>query len=88
MPADTLLHLLQKALLLTLLLSAFPLLVSLLTGFFLSLLQSVTQIQESTLSFAPKMLAVSLCLLLLGPMMARELTSFTRLLFFYIQRVS
>jgi len=88
MPADTLLHLLQKALLLTLLLSAFPLLVSLLTGFFLSLLQSVTQIQESTLSFAPKMLAVSVCLLLLGPMMARELTSFTRLLFFYIQRVS
>ncbi len=88
MPADTLLYLLQKALLLTLLLSAFPLLVSLLTGFFLSLLQSVTQIQESTLSFAPKMLAVSVCLLLLGPMMARELSAFTRLLFFYIQRVS
>ncbi len=88
MPSDTLLHLLQKALLLTLLLSAFPLLVSLLTGFFLSLLQSVTQIQESTLSFAPKMLAVSLCLLLLGPMMGRELVAFTRVLFFYIQKVS
>jgi len=31
---------------------------------------------------------MSVCLLLLGPMMARELSAFTRLLFFYIQRVS
>lgn len=88
MTADGLLYLLQKALLLTLLLSAFPLLVSLLTGLFLALLQSVTSLQESTLSFAPKMLAVSLCLLLLGPLMARELAAFTRLLFHYIERVS
>ena len=87
MTPDSWLHLLQKALLLTLLLSAFPLLVSLLTGLLLSILQSVTQIQESTLSFAPKMLAVSLCLLLLGPMMAREILAFTHLLFFYIQRI-
>jgi len=88
MTADALLYLLQKALLLTLLLSAFPLLVSLLTGLLLALLQSVTSLQESTLSFAPKMLAVGLCLLLLGPMMARELAAFTRLLFFYVQRIS
>ncbi len=88
MQPDTHLYLLQKTLILTLLLSAFPLVVSLLTGFFFSLLQSVTSIQESTLSYAPKWLAVSLCLLLFGPVMASELMTFTRLLFVYIQNVS
>ncbi|MBU1238756.1 flagellar biosynthetic protein FliQ [Myxococcota bacterium] len=60
--------------------SAIPVLSSLLTGFFVSLFQSVTQIQESTLSFVPKFLAVSLSLVLTTPFIARELVSFYELL--------
>ncbi len=78
MTADALLELVKAALYLTLLLSAFPLVVSLLTGLLVSVLQNVTQIQESTLSFAPKMAAVGLSLFWLGPLMGRELADFTQ----------
>ncbi len=69
-------YFIQKALLLLILFSAVPVLSALLTGFFVSLFQSVTQIQESTLSFVPKFLAISFSLVLMGPFIARELISF------------
>lgn len=62
----------------TFLLAAGPvLLVSLVTGFVISLLQAVTQIQDFTLTFVPKILAVFLCLFLFLPWMASILVSFT-----------
>jgi flagellar biosynthetic protein FliQ len=57
------------------------LLVSLVVGFTVSLLQSVTQIQEVTLSFVPKIAAVAVVLVLSGNWMLSELTGFTRALF-------
>ncbi|MBU1221369.1 flagellar biosynthetic protein FliQ [Myxococcota bacterium] len=74
------LHLMQKALILTLLFSAIPLGISLITGLIISIIQSVTQIQEQTLSFVPKFLAVALSLLIFGPFIASELMSFSRLI--------
>ena len=53
------------------------LLVSLMVGFFISLLQAITQIQDFTLTFVPKILAVFLCLFLFLPWMASVLISFT-----------
>jgi flagellar biosynthetic protein FliQ len=53
------------------------LLVTLGVGFFISLLQSVTQIQEVTLTFVPKLLAVALVILLAGNWMLAEIVSFT-----------
>ena len=50
---------------------------SLLVGLIVSLLQSVTSIQEQTLSFVPKLLAVSLVLVLGAPWMLRQLMQFT-----------
>ncbi len=76
MHAELYLYYTQKALWLLILFSAVPVLSSLLTGFFVSLFQSVTQIQESTLSFVPKFLAVALSLLLTAPFIARELMEF------------
>lgn len=62
----------------TFLLAAGPvLLVSLVVGFLISLLQAVTQIQDFTLTFVPKILAVFLCLFLFLPWMASVLMSFT-----------
>ena len=49
------------------------LIVGLLVGFF----QTITQIQEFTLTFVPKMLAVFTCLFLMMPWMAEKLMTFT-----------
>jgi flagellar biosynthesis protein FliQ len=50
--------------------------VILLVGLITSLFQSVTSIQEQTLTFAPKLLSVALILIALGPWLLRTLTEF------------
>ena len=62
-------------------LSAPILLTTLAVGFLVSLFQSVTQIQEQTLSFVPKALAAGAAVLLSGNWMLHELVSFTTQLF-------
>ena len=57
------------------------LLTALLIGFAISLFQSVTQIQEVTLSFVPKAIGVGVVLLLAGNWMLHEMTSYTTNLF-------
>jgi flagellar biosynthetic protein FliQ len=52
-------------------------LVALIVGLVVSLFQALTQIQEMTLSFIPKMIAIFLSLLLLMPFMLSTLTTFT-----------
>jgi len=54
-----------------------PLLVGLVVGLIIGLFQSVTQIQEFTLTFVPKMLAVFACLFFLMPWMSEKLITFT-----------
>ena len=57
---------------------AAPVLVTaLVVGFAISLLQSVTQIQEVTLSFVPKAVAVAVALLVAGHWMISEIVAFT-----------
>ncbi len=51
--------------------------VSLLVGLLVSVFQAMTQIQEQTLSFIPKILAIVAVLLLLGPWMLTVLTTYT-----------
>ena len=50
-------------------------------GFAVSLVQSVTQVQEVTLSFVPKLLGVAAVLLVGGHWMLQEMVAFTRMLF-------
>lgn len=64
------------------------LLVTLGVGFFISLLQSVTQIQEVTLTFVPKLLAVALVILFAGNWMLAEMVSFTAALYEGIPRLA
>jgi flagellar biosynthetic protein FliQ len=47
----------------------------------MSLLQAVTQINEATLAFVPKVVAIGVALLLTGGFMLGQLTDFARLLF-------
>lgn len=62
-------------------LSAPILVTSLVIGFTISLFQSMTQIQEFTLSFVPKLVGVGLALLVSGNWMLQTLIDFTRDLF-------
>ena len=67
-----------------LLLAALPLLVGLFVGVIISIMQSVTQIQEQTLVLVPKMLAVAVVLLLFLPWMLQVLLDFTTTLFIHL----
>jgi len=71
----------REGLLLALLVSGPPLLASVLVGFLVGVMQAATQIQEQTLAFVPKLLAVALTLLALGPVLGAQLVRFTHALF-------
>ena len=75
------LHLAAQALLLALKLAMPILLVTLVIGFGVSLMQSVTQIQEVTLSFVPKLLGVAAVILFTGHWMLAQIVDFTHQLF-------
>ncbi len=67
----------EEALKTLLLVSGPALIVSLIVGLFVSFLQAITQIQEYTLTFVPKVIAVFICIFFMFPWMAKILISFT-----------
>ncbi|WP_300668931.1 flagellar biosynthesis protein FliQ [Desulfoluna sp.] len=67
----------KESIILTLLLSAPMLLLGLIVGLLISIFQAVTSIQEMTLSFVPKLVAVLLGFLFFMPWMLEKITSFT-----------
>jgi len=67
----------KQAILLTIYLSMPMLGLGLLAGLVISVFQAVTQVQEMTLTFVPKILAVFAGLLFAAPWMIEELTDFT-----------
>ncbi len=71
----------SRALEITLLLAAPLLLVALVTGLIIGAFQAATQINEQTLSFIPKLLALALTMVVAGPWMLKVLLSYTRELF-------
>jgi flagellar biosynthetic protein FliQ len=56
-------------------------LLALIVGVVISLFQALTQIQETTLTFVPKIVAILLAMLILMPFMLTTLTAFTERLF-------
>lgn len=60
--------------------SAPVLLVSLIVGLIISIFQTVTSIQEQTLTFVPKIIAVFLTLILIGNWMLTEMTEYMTML--------
>jgi flagellar biosynthetic protein FliQ len=69
MDADTAMRLLAEALIAAVKISAPFLIVTLVVGLLISIVQVVTQIQEMTLTFVPKLIAVGLVCLMLGSWM-------------------
>jgi flagellar biosynthesis protein FliQ len=71
----------QKTLWVAVLISAPMLLFGLVAGLIISIFQAVTQIQEMTLTFIPKILAVVLSLFIFLPWMLNQMIRFTTELF-------
>ena len=57
------------------------LLIAMVVGLIIAILQAATQVHEQTLTFAPKVIAVALALLILGPWMASEVMDFMNYIF-------
>ena len=76
MTVDLVVELANKALYTVVLTSAPVLLVSLVIGLIVSIFQTVTSIQEQTLTFVPKILAVFLGLILMGHWIMNEMVQY------------
>jgi type III secretion protein S len=70
-----------QALLLILLLSGPPIIISMIVGLFVAIFQAATQIQEQTLSFTVKLIAVIFTLIGLGGWLSAQIMQFTNTIF-------
>lgn len=77
-----------EALWLILILSLLPLLASLVVGLVISLFQALTQVQEQTLTFVPKIIATILVIMITAPWMMEVLQEFSTRAFDLILQVS
>ncbi|WP_347558290.1 flagellar biosynthesis protein FliQ [Robbsia sp. KACC 23696] len=78
MTPETVMTMAHQAMQIALLLAAPLLLVALVVGLVVSLFQAATQINESTLSFIPKLLAVFVALVIAGPWMLNTMLDYMR----------
>ena len=81
MTPTTVIDLGRQALELTLLISAPLFIAALATGLIISIFQAATQINEQTLSFVPKLIAMFLTLVFAGPWMIQLFTDYIQRLF-------
>lgn len=81
MELDQATELIRHTLLLALIVSAPMLLIGLAVGVIVSLLQAVTQIQEQTLTFVPKIAAMVVAAILLMPWIGARLLEYSRVMF-------
>lgn len=81
MANDFIMQVTNEALLLVLIVSGPPVLISLVVGLIIALFQAVTQIQEQSLTFVPKIVVVFGVLAILGPWLGGAMAQFGRMCF-------
>jgi flagellar biosynthetic protein FliQ len=81
MSLEAITRVLREALVLVLVVSAGPMLASMLIGLVVAIVQATTQIQEQTLSYVPKLAGVFVTIAILGPWMLSQTVKFTVALF-------
>jgi flagellar biosynthesis protein FliQ len=81
MTPSTVMDIGRQALEVALLVSAPLFIAALVTGLIISIFQAATQINESTLSFVPKLIVIFLTLILAGPWMITVMTDYIRRLY-------
>jgi flagellar biosynthetic protein FliQ len=84
---DAILRVAQEGLLLVLVCSAPPLIAALVVGLVMGVLQAATQVQEQTLNLVPKIVAVTVTLVVAGPWIGGQLLRFTEAVMMAIARV-
>ncbi|WP_431273536.1 flagellar biosynthesis protein FliQ [Variovorax ureilyticus] len=77
----------SQAIQVSLMLGAPLLLVALVIGLVISIFQAATQINEATLSFIPKLVAIFLTLIIAGPWMLEKMLDYIRALFMSIPQL-
>ena len=87
MTPETVMELTHRMLMVTAMISAPLLLIALIAGLAIGMFQAATQINESTLSFIPKLLLLVLTLFATGPWILRVLSDFTHALYASIPAV-
>ncbi|XYY60483.1 flagellar biosynthesis protein FliQ [Bacillus velezensis] len=86
MSSEFVISMAEKAVYVTLMISGPSLAIALIVGLLVSIFQATTQIQEQTLAFIPKIVAVMLGLIFFGPWMLSTILSFTTDLFSHLNR--
>lgn len=81
MTPDTVIKLAEQSIYTIIMVAAPMLLIALGVGLIVSVFQAMTQIQEQTLAFVPKIIAVFISIVLFGPWMLTRLLDFTRNLY-------
>ena len=88
MTLDQATDLIQHSLIMALMVSAPMLCIGLVVGILVSLFQAVTQIQEQTLTFIPKITAVVAAAIILMPWIGQRLIAYTQMMFETMHRLS
>ena len=87
MNQDTVINLATQAMMLALKIAGPILLVGLIVGLLVSIFQAVTSIQEQSLSFISKIVAVAVLIVVLGPWMLGQLVSYAQNLYLSISQL-
>ncbi|MDM0021311.1 flagellar biosynthesis protein FliQ [Variovorax saccharolyticus] len=87
MTPETIMSMGNQAIQVSLVLAAPLLLVALVVGLVISIFQAATQINEATLSFIPKLLAVFATMVIAGPWMLNQMLDYIRTLFMSIPQL-
>lgn len=82
------LDLVQGAIKMSLMLAAPLLITSLSIGLLVSIFQATTQIQEQTLTFVPKLIGISIVLVICGPWMLNTIVNYTTELFGIVSMIT
>jgi flagellar biosynthesis protein FliQ len=87
MNQDTVVNLATQAMTLALKIAGPILLVGLVIGLIVSIFQAVTQIQEQSLSFIPKIVALAALIIIMGPWMLDQLVTYAQNLYLSIPQL-
>jgi flagellar biosynthetic protein FliQ len=79
--------LIREALFVTLKVSAPILITALVVGLIIGILQTTTSIQEPTIAFVPRLIAIFIAIVIFASWMVRTMTDYTRNIFFLIEKL-
>lgn len=81
MNAEQVFDILREAMIVTLVICGPPMAIGLVVGVVISLVQAMTQIQEMTLTFVPKLIVLFVTMIVFMPFMLASITKFTEFIF-------